>query len=353
MRQVLDGPVSQGRDALGSITAALELEQPGQLAGPDAIRAGRRKGEPFLYKMYISLDGTPIRPVLADHAPGPGVPHEFLPRAAEDVVSQGGTMLRQRTLISEHGSHGNQSSLFAPIRGRHPLPGPFVEGCVVPRSAASWYVACKSWPGFRGRRWCCSSSRRRCCCWPWLLVKLTSRGPALYVQMRIGRNGKPFPIYKIRTMYLPVREDCPACNGPSGRQPRSCRSAAGSRRTHIDELPQLWNVIRGDMSLIGPRPERPEFVPQLEQAISHYRQRLLLRPGVTGLAQVQLPPDTDLNSVRTKLAYDLYYLRHMSFWLDVRIFAATCFKMLAVPFAVIRRCFAFPPEKDVLAAYHE
>src|SRR5947199_273673 len=76
-------------------------------------------------------------------------------------------------------------------------------------------------------------------------------------------------------------------------------------KTHIAELPQLWNARRGDMSLIGPRPERPEFIPQLELAVPHYRDRLLILPGLTGLAQVQLPPDTDLASVRLKLAYDL------------------------------------------------
>jgi len=186
-----------------------------------------------------------------------------------------------------------------------------------------------------------------------LVVKLTSRGPALYVQVRTGRNGKPFPIYKIRTM----AHQCEKLTGvqwSSGAgDPRVFRIGRWLRRTHIDELPQLWNVIRGDMSLIGPRPERPEFVPQLEQAIAHYRQRLLLRPGVTGLAQVQLPPDSDLDSVRSKLAYDLYYLRHVNFWLDLRILAATSFKMVGLPFRLIRGCFGFPPKEDVDASYRE
>lgn len=183
------------------------------------------------------------------------------------------------------------------------------------------------------------------------LVKLTSRGPALYVQLRMGRGGMPFPIYKIRTMY----HQCEKKSGVQWSTPGDSRIlplGRWLRRLHLDELPQLWNVIRGDMSLVGPRPERPEFVPQLEQAVSHYGERLLLRPGVTGLAQVQLPPDTDLNSVRTKLAYDLYYLQNLSLWFDVRIIGATLFKMLTLPFQVIRRCFAFPEEKDVLAAYH-
>jgi lipopolysaccharide/colanic/teichoic acid biosynthesis glycosyltransferase len=114
------------------------------------------------------------------------------------------------------------------------------------------------------------------------------------------------------------------------------------RKSKIDELPQLWNVLRGEMSLVGPRPERPEFVPQLERAIPRYRDRLLVRPGLTGLAQVQLPADTDLASVRRKLAYDLYYVRHKSLRLDVQILLATGLYVLGVPFAVSRTLFRVP-----------
>src|SRR5205823_316253 len=97
------------------------------------------------------------------------------------------------------------------------------------------------------------------------------------------------------------------------------------RRTHLDELPQLLNVLRGDMSLIGPRPERPEFLPELEAAFPRYRDRLAVRPGVTGLAQVQLPADSDLDSVREKLRHDLYYIQHLGPWLDLRILICTAF----------------------------
>jgi lipopolysaccharide/colanic/teichoic acid biosynthesis glycosyltransferase len=90
-------------------------------------------------------------------------------------------------------------------------------------------------------------------------------------------------------------------------------------------MPQLWYVLRGDMSIIGPRPERPEFVGPLAKSIPHYSERLLVRPGVTGLAQVQAPADTDLTSVRRKLTYDLYYIRHMGLWLDLRILLCTGF----------------------------
>jgi lipopolysaccharide/colanic/teichoic acid biosynthesis glycosyltransferase len=225
-------------------------------------------------------------------------------------------------------------------------PSPAEAAVRVPRS---WYVACKFTVDFTAAVVLFIVTS------PLLLlamaiVKLTSRGPALYLQVRTGRNGKPFPIYKIRSMYY----QCEKKSGAQWSTPGDSRILPVGRlmrRAHIDELPQLWNVIRGDMSLIGPRPERPEFVPQLERAISHYGQRSLIRPGVTGLAQVQLPADTDLNSVRTKLAYDLYYLQNVSFWLDLRIFGATFFKMLSVPFPLLRRWFAFPPERDVVACY--
>src|SRR5207248_4660391 len=141
-----------------------------------------------------------------------------------------------------------------------------------------------------------------------LLVKLTSPGPMLYTQTRLGRRGRPFTIYKIRTML----HDCESLTGPQWSTPgdtRITRVGRWLRRTHIDELPQLWNVLRGDMSLVGPRPERPEFIPELENAIPFYRDRLLVRPGITGLAQVQLPPDTDMDSVRRQLAHDIYYGR--------------------------------------------
>ena len=114
------------------------------------------------------------------------------------------------------------------------------------------------------------------------------------------------------------------------------------RRTSLDELPQLWNVLRGEMSLIGPRPERPEFVPGLARAVSRYLDRLLVRPGVTGLAQVQLPADTDVESVRRKLTYDLYYIDHMSFWLDLRLVLGTAFKVVHVPFAVSQKLLRLP-----------
>jgi lipopolysaccharide/colanic/teichoic acid biosynthesis glycosyltransferase len=114
------------------------------------------------------------------------------------------------------------------------------------------------------------------------------------------------------------------------------------RACHLDELPQLINVLSGEMSLVGPRPERPEFLAELERALPGYRRRLAVRPGVTGLAQVQQPPDTDVSRVRRKLDYDLYYVERMSPWLDLRLIVGTVLKCLGVPFTGIGRILQLP-----------
>jgi lipopolysaccharide/colanic/teichoic acid biosynthesis glycosyltransferase len=160
-----------------------------------------------------------------------------------------------------------------------------------------------------------------------LLVKLTSRGPAFYSQTRAGRGGKPFTIWKLRSMY----QDAEQRSGAVWAQkvdPRVTPLGRFLRRSHLDELPQLWNVLKGDMSLIGPRPERPEFVHKLEQVIPRYRERMLVLPGVTGLAQIHLGPDIDLPDVERKLAFDLYYIKTLSFWNDVKIFVGTAVHIL-------------------------
>lgn len=168
-----------------------------------------------------------------------------------------------------------------------------------------------------------------------ILVKLTSPGPAFYSQIRLGYRGKPYPIFKLRTM----AHNCEALTGPvwsSGAgDPRVTRFGRLLRDTHLDELPQLWNVLRGEMSLVGPRPERPEIAVNLQRAMPNYSIRLLVRPGVTGLAQVQLPPDVNLESVRRKLAYDLHYVREVSLVLDVRIIFATGLYFTAVTIKAI------------------
>lgn len=182
------------------------------------------------------------------------------------------------------------------------------------------------------------------------LIKITSPGPVFYSQTRLGRNGRPFTIYKLRSMTAGA-ESLTGARWCVPGDTRVTRVGRWLRKTHIDELPQLWNILKGDMALIGPRPERPEFVPQLEQAIPHYRARLLVRPGLSGLAQVQLYADTDLESVRVKLAYDLYYLQTASVWLDFRIKLATVLHMAGVPFSTIRKVFRFAERETVEAAY--
>lgn len=183
------------------------------------------------------------------------------------------------------------------------------------------------------------------------LVKLTSRGPFLYRQTRVGRGGRPYTIYKVRSMSVNSEKDG-ACWSQPG-DPRVTRVGRVLRDAHLDELPQLWNVLRGDMSLIGPRPERPEFVPGLAAVIPNYGDRLLVRPGVTGLAQVQQAADSSLASVRQKLAYDLWYVQNRTFGLDLRILVGTGLKLCGVPFPTLRWVCGFPTpeeaEQDYLA----
>jgi lipopolysaccharide/colanic/teichoic acid biosynthesis glycosyltransferase len=156
-----------------------------------------------------------------------------------------------------------------------------------------------------------------------LVIRLTSRGPAIYRQKRVGKDGRVFTMYKLRSM----RIDAEAGTGPIWaavtNDPRSTWLGNYLRDWHLDELPQLWNVIRGEMALVGPRPERPEIVQTLVHALPNYLDRLVVLPGMTGLAQVNLPPDTDMNSVRRKLVLDRHYARSSSLELDFRLMLAT------------------------------
>jgi lipopolysaccharide/colanic/teichoic acid biosynthesis glycosyltransferase len=185
-----------------------------------------------------------------------------------------------------------------------------------------------------------------------LLVKLTSRGPAFYSQVRLGLGGEPFSIRKLRTMY----HNCERLSGPCWSTPNDSRITSVGRflrRTHIDELPQLWNVLCGEMSLVGPRPERPELIPALARRIPGYRHRLEVRPGVTGLAQIQLPPDTDLDSVGRKLAVDLYYTRNLSLGLDLGILLWMPCYLLGIPFTFAGRLLRLPGPHDIGYAHSE
>ncbi|MFN4258322.1 MAG: sugar transferase [Gemmataceae bacterium] len=168
-----------------------------------------------------------------------------------------------------------------------------------------------------------------------LLIKATSKGPIIYSQCRLGKNGAVFTMYKFRTMI----DNCESLTGPRWSLPGDPRiTFVGHylRLSHLDELPQLFNVIKGEMSLIGPRPERPEIVQDLERDIPDYRSRLLVRPGISGLAQVQLPADTDLESVREKLKYDIYYINNFSLFLDARVAFYTLFRLFNLPYHFAR-----------------
>ena len=155
-----------------------------------------------------------------------------------------------------------------------------------------------------------------------LAVKLTSRGPIFYSQERVGRFGEAFKIYKFRTMRVNAEANGPVWASPE-RDPRVTPIGNFLRKTHLDELPQLFNVLKGDMSLVGPRPERPCFVEALDRAIPRYDQRLLIKPGMTGLAQVHYRYDQSIEDVKRKLRFDLLYVRRMCLMLDAKILAWT------------------------------
>jgi len=160
-----------------------------------------------------------------------------------------------------------------------------------------------------------------------LIVKLDSRGPAFYRQERMGRFGRLFGMYKFRTMVVDAEASGPVW-AALGADPRMTRVGRVLRRTHLDELPQLINVLRGEMSLVGPRPERPTFVTELNREIPWYDQRLLIKPGMTGLAQVHYRYDQSVEDVRRKLRFDLLYVKRMCLALDARILAWTVLVVL-------------------------
>jgi lipopolysaccharide/colanic/teichoic acid biosynthesis glycosyltransferase len=163
-----------------------------------------------------------------------------------------------------------------------------------------------------------------------LVVRFTSRGPAIFRQKRMGKDGRVFTMYKLRSM----TQDAEKGSGPvwaSARDSRVTPVGRLLRKLHLDELPQVFNVLKGEMSLIGPRPERPEFVAVLAEQIPGYCDRLKVLPGVTGLAQINLPPDSTLDDVRRKLVLDRAYIEQASLWLDVRMLLCTFLRMVGVP----------------------
>jgi len=161
-----------------------------------------------------------------------------------------------------------------------------------------------------------------------LLIKMSSSGPAVFAQERVGLYGRKFTMYKFRSMY----EDAETRTGPtwaSEDDPRVTKVGYWLRKLRLDELPQLYNVLKGDMSLVGPRPERPFFVDQFKKQIPLYTRRLRVRPGITGWAQVKWKYDETFDDVKEKTKYDLFYVENISLKMDLKILMNTIFTMLA------------------------
>jgi len=198
--------------------------------------------------------------------------------------------------------------------------------------------------------WATESQKYGCCAWAkrWLditgalfglivlspllvligiAIKCTSKGPILYQQVRVGRFGRLFEIYKFRTMY----EDAEKHTGPQWAKendPRVTPLGRILRKIHLDELPQLINVLKGEMSFVGPRPERPEIVFSLQNKVKNYEKRLLVNPGITGWAQLRHRYDNSIDDVKKKVRYDLFYIRKMCLGVDVKLIVLTILGIL-------------------------
>lgn len=159
-----------------------------------------------------------------------------------------------------------------------------------------------------------------------IVVRLDSPGPVIFKQQRVGLSGENFILYKFRTMQVDAEKDGPRF--ASVGDPRITRSGRFLRKSRLDELPQLVNVLRGELSLVGPRPERPVFVRDFSRRIPFYTARTLVRPGVTGWAQVNYGYADDVADTIEKLTFDLYYVKHMSAWLDVQILGQSIWTVL-------------------------
>ncbi|MFQ5963743.1 MAG: sugar transferase [Candidatus Scalinduaceae bacterium] len=160
-----------------------------------------------------------------------------------------------------------------------------------------------------------------------IIIKLTSRGPVFYAQERVGKDGLLFEIIKFRTMRINAESQ----TGPVWARKEDTRTTAFGRflrRTHLDELPQLINVIRGEMSIVGPRPERPFFVSEFKDNIPGYTKRLSVKPGIAGMAQYYHKYDETIPDVQKKLYYDLRYIKRMCWMLDLKVFLLTVMKSM-------------------------
>jgi sugar transferase (PEP-CTERM system associated) len=154
-----------------------------------------------------------------------------------------------------------------------------------------------------------------------VLIKLESRGPVLYKQERVGKNGVPFILMKFRSMRMDAEKDGPIWAKTD--DDRATRVGRIIRKIRVDEIPQFWNILKGEMSFVGPRPERPHFVAQLAREIPYYEQRHLIAPGLTGWAQIKYPYGSSIEDARQKLQYDLYYIKNQSLALDAAILFET------------------------------
>ncbi len=155
-----------------------------------------------------------------------------------------------------------------------------------------------------------------------LVIRLDSKGPVFYTQTRMGKGGRLFKVVKFRTM----RQDAESGSGPQwagNNDPRVTRVGKFLRTSRLDEIPQLWCVLKGDMAFVGPRPERPEFIEMLSKEIPYYGVRHMVRPGVTGWAQIKYKYGSTIEDAREKLQYDLYYIKNASIGLDLVIMFQT------------------------------
>lgn len=152
-----------------------------------------------------------------------------------------------------------------------------------------------------------------------IIIKLTSRGTIFYTQTRVGKDGKPFTIIKLRTMRVDAEDGIGPVWAEPSEDPRVTKVGYYMRRLHMDEIPQFINILKGDMSFVGPRPERPFFVDTFKRELQNYTHRLLVKPGLTGLAQARYKYDESIDDVKRKLSYDLLYIRKMCLSLDCKI----------------------------------
>jgi exopolysaccharide biosynthesis polyprenyl glycosylphosphotransferase len=163
----------------------------------------------------------------------------------------------------------------------------------------------------------------------WVVNRFTDPGDVFYQQERVGKGGKPFQVVKFRSMVMNAEEDTGAIWADKN-DPRVTPMGKLLRRTRLDELPQFWNVLKGEMSVIGPRPERPEFISQLDEQIPFYRARHAVKPGITGWAQIKYRYGASVEDALIKLQYDLYYIKHMGPFLDLQIIIRTLQVMLGL-----------------------